>query len=157
VSSVVDLAIRQAQARLEMQFSNTDALDVKALGVLAADAAALGVLVATHSSLNPLWWIPCAGLAVAALLLLMSVRPRKLDQGPDIREFFERFGGEDYEAAALQMLGELLAAVERNQAHMPKERKARLFRKELKITSFKLGFQILVVSVVGAFLVGLIR
>jgi hypothetical protein len=91
MSSVIDLAIRQAQARLEMQFRNTDALDVKALGVLAADAAAIGVLVATHSSLNRFWWIPCAGLAVAGLLLLISVRPRELDQGPDI---FERFGGE---------------------------------------------------------------
>jgi hypothetical protein len=55
------------------------------------------------------------------------------------------------------MFGELLAAVERNQARMPRELKTNILGTEVKITAFKLGFQILILSIVGAFLVGLVR
>ena len=108
---IIDLMLSQAQARLDTQFRNVDALDLKALGVLAADAAALGVLVATHASLNALWWLPATGLVLAGLLLLLCVWPRVLDEGPSLRDFVESFGGESYRVASLQMLGELLGAV----------------------------------------------
>jgi hypothetical protein len=91
---VIGLVVEQATVRLENQFRNVDALDVKALGVLGADAAALALLVATHDSLNNLWWLPTCGLAVSGLLLLLCawllyVWPRDLDEGPNLRSFFE--------------------------------------------------------------------
>jgi hypothetical protein len=73
---VIDLVVEQATVRLENQFRDVDALDVKALGVLGADAAALALLVATHGSLNNLWWLPTCGLAVSGLLLLLCVCSR---------------------------------------------------------------------------------
>lgn len=90
---IIDLSVAQAQARLDNQFRNVDALDLKALGVLAADVAALGVVIATHGGLNRLWWLPAIGLAVAGALLLVCVWPRALDEGPSLREFFIAFGG----------------------------------------------------------------
>ena len=47
---ILRLIIERAEARLESQLRDYDALDVKALGILAADAAAIGVLIATHDS-----------------------------------------------------------------------------------------------------------
>lgn len=143
---VVELVVEQATARIENQFRNVDALDVKALGVLAADAGALGVLVATHDQLDSLWWLPACGLAAAGLLLLLCVRPRSLDEGPNLREFFETFGGDPYPKVGLQMLGELLAALETNEKRMP-----------FKGQVFRVGFLILVLSLIGSFVVALAR
>ena len=143
---VIDLVVEQATGRLENQFRDVDALDVKALGVLAADAAALALLVATHNSLNNLWWLPTCGLAVSGLLLLLCVWPRDLDEGPNLRSFFEAFGGRPYPEVALQMLGELLAAVDENEARTP-----------FKSQVLKAGFAALVISLVGAFVVALLR
>ena len=144
---VVELVIAQTQARLEQTFNDFDAIDAKALGVLGADAAALGVVVATHTSLNHLWWLPSGALALAAAFFLWSLRPQEYDQGPDTRQFFERFGGLDYVAAGLQMLAELLAAVERNE-RVVIPRKTQVFTR---------GFGIFVVGLIGAFLVGIFR
>ena len=72
--------------------------------------------------------------------------PRTLDEGPNLRDFFETFGGEAYPLVALQMLGELLAAVEVNDSRTP-------FRGRV----FKAGFAMLVVSLAGSFLVALLR
>jgi hypothetical protein len=144
---VVELVLNQTQARLEQTFNDFDAIDAKALGVLGADAATLGVIVAAHTSLNHLWWLPSGALALAAALLLLSVRPQEYDQGPDTRQSFERFGGLDYVAAGLQMLGELLAAVERNE-RVVIPRKTRLFTR---------GFVVFVVGLIGALLVGIFR
>ena len=134
-----------------------DALDAKVFGLLAVDGAAIAVLVATHSSLNPLWWLPCVGLAVAAVLLLLDVRPREYDQGPNIRAFFAEYGGQEYQVAALQMLGELLAAIERNEGRRSRKVTAKWGGRTVGASSFKIGFLLLVFSIAGAFLVGLAR
>jgi hypothetical protein len=143
---IIDLSVTQAQVRLENQFRNVDALDVKALGVLAADVAALGVVIATHDTLNRLWWLPAVGLAVAGVLLLVCVWPRALDEGPSLREFFVAFGGGSYHAASIQMLGELLAAIEENERRTP-----------FKGHVFKLGFELLVLALAATFVVALVR
>lgn len=114
--------------------------------MLGADVAALGVLAATHDLLNRLWWVPTCGLILAGLLLLLCVWPRRLDEGPDLRLFFEFFGGRSYPDVALQMLGELLAAVETNDVRAP-----------FKSRVFKVGFGVLVASLAGSFVVALLR
>src|SRR5438445_3677164 len=92
-AAVVQMVLDRVQARLDGQFRDDDALDAKSLGVLAADGAALGVLVATHTALNSFWWVPALALGVAGLLLLWTIRPQRLDGGPDWREFYEAYGG----------------------------------------------------------------
>ena len=144
---VIELVISQTQSRLQQTFNDFDAIDAKTLGVLGADAATLGVVIAAHASLNHLWWLPVSALALSGALLLWSIRPQEYDQGPDTRQFFERFGGVDYFTAGLQMLGELLAAAERNQrVVLPK-----------KTRFFSLGFAVFVVGLIGTFLVGIFR
>jgi hypothetical protein len=112
---VTQLVITGALSRLEAQLRDNNALDLKALGVLGADAAALGVLIAAHDALSRLWWIPAAGLGVAGFLLLVTIWPRKLDGGPNWREFYETFGGGTARDVGRQLLAELLAAIDENE------------------------------------------
>jgi hypothetical protein len=114
--------------------------------VLGADAAALGVVIATHPSLNAFWWIPVIPLTAAAFMLLWAVRPRGFDEGPDMRDFFTKFGGLDYEPFALQLLGDLLAAVEWNKTINTQ-----------KARTFKPAFVVFVIGLFGSFVVGVLR
>jgi hypothetical protein len=58
-----------AQQRFVVGLQDWDAIDTKALGVLATAVAALAALAAAHHTLNPLWWLPAVALGVACLLL----------------------------------------------------------------------------------------
>jgi hypothetical protein len=144
---VTQLVITGALSRLEAQLRDDNARDLKALGVLGADAAALGVLIAAHDAVSRLWWVPAAGLTVAGLLLLVTVWPRKLDEGPNWREFYDTFGGGTASDVGRQMLAELLAAIDEN------ERRTRT-RKPNAV--FKVGLILMAVSVVTSVLIALV-
>jgi hypothetical protein len=144
--AVLDMLVPRAQARIDGQLRDGDALDTKALGVLGVDTAAVALLVAVRDSLNPLWWIPAGGLAVTGILLLAAIWPRTFDLGPDPRNFYEEMGASTRLVATRQMLSELLAAVDENDGQLPA--KSRLF---------KIGFALLLVALLGALTVALVR
>jgi hypothetical protein len=110
---VVELLIDRVQSQLDAQLQGDDALDLKALGVLAANAAAFGVLVTVHDSL-PLWWIAALLLLAGAVCVLVVVWPLDLSDGPQWGEWYDSFGGRDRETVSLQMLADLLKAMEDN-------------------------------------------
>jgi hypothetical protein len=120
---VVRMLVARAQSRLDAQLHGRQWLDLKALGLLGADAAAAGVLIAVHDAVNRFWWVDATGLALAGLLLLAAIWPRKLDVGPSLRGFYESFGSGAAVDVARQMLAELLEAIETNdrvtRAHQP--------------------------------------
>ena len=144
---VTQMVIAGALSRLEAQLRDDNARDLKALGVLSADAAALGALIAAQDALSRLWRVPAAGLALAGLLLLVTVWPRKLDEGPNWREFYDTFGGGTVRDVGRQMLAELLAAIDEN------ERRTRT-RKPNAV--FKVGLILIAVSVVTSVLIALV-
>ena len=111
---VVQMLVARAQSRLDAQLHGSQWLDLKALGLLGADAAAAGVLAAVHDAVNRFWWLDVTGLVVAGLLLLAAVWPRSVDHGPNLRAFYEAFGGGAAADVARQMLAELLEAIETN-------------------------------------------
>jgi hypothetical protein len=80
--AVLDLLLPRAQARIDGQLHDSDALDSKAFGVLGVAAAAIALLVAAHDDIHRLWWLPAVALGVASLLLLAAVWPRRFDVGP---------------------------------------------------------------------------
>lgn len=90
--AVLDMLLPRAQARIEGQLRDNDALDAKALGFLGLDAAAIALMVAVREAVNELWWIPAVALGCAAALLLAAVWPRSFDVGPDTRRFYETMG-----------------------------------------------------------------
>jgi len=144
--AVLDMLVPRAQARIDGQLRDGDALDTKALGVLGVDTAPVALLVAVRDSLNALWWIPTGGLGVTGILLLAAIWPRTFDLGPDPRKFYEEMGGGTRLAATRQMLSELLAAADENDRQLPA--KSRLF---------KIGFALLVVALLGSLTVALVR
>ena len=102
------MLVPRAQARIDGQLRDGDALDTKTLGVLGLDTAAVALLVAVRDSLNALWWIPACALGVTGVLLLAAIWPRTFDLGPDPRKFYEAMGTSSRLVATRQMLSELL-------------------------------------------------
>jgi hypothetical protein len=149
---VTQMVIDRVQDRLDSQFRDNDALDLKALGILAVDAAAVAALVAAHQVLNGFWWIPALGLAAAGLLLTVSIWPQEFDSGPDWREFYETYGGGTAIDVSRQMLAEMLEAIEGNDA-LAKETVAGFGKSSI----FKLGLILFVISLLGSGLVGVLR
>src|SRR6266516_4087518 len=144
--AILDMLVPRAQARIDGQLRDGDALDTKTLGVLGLDTAAVALLVAVRDALNALWWIPAGALGVTGVLLLAAIWPRTFDLGPDPRKFYEEMGGGTRLAATRQMLSELLAAADENDRQLPA--KSRLF---------KIGFALLVVALLGSLTVALVR
>jgi hypothetical protein len=142
---ILDMLNHRAQARIEGQLRDSDALDAKALGILGVTAAAIALMVAVRDSINQWWWIPTAALGIAAVLLLAAIWPRTFDLGPDIRRFYEVMGGTTRITASRQMLSELLAAIDQNDKQLPGKRRL-----------FKTGFSVLVVALLGSLIVALV-
>jgi hypothetical protein len=143
--ALLTMLVGRAQARLDGQLLDSDALDTKALGVLAVDAAAIALMVAVRADLAQLWWVPTATLGVAGVLLLATIWPRKFDVGPDTRTFYEEMTGNTRIDAASQMLSELLAAIDRNDKQIP-----------AKNQLFKIAFTVLLVGLLGCLVVALV-
>jgi hypothetical protein len=146
---ILELIVAGARMRLEGQLRDSDAVDVKTLGVLAANAAVLGVLIAVHSAIDVLWWIPATGLGLGDLLLLCAVWPRALDAGPDWRVFYGRWGASTPSDAGRQMLSELLDAIDRNDI--------RARDHYGKVILFKAGFVLTAAGFIGSGLLGYVR
>jgi hypothetical protein len=141
--AIVDMLIPRAQSRIDAQLRDSDALDSKALGVLGVTAATIALMVAVRHDVHRTWWIPTAALGLAGILFLAAVWPRRFDVGPDPQQFYEAMAARSRLDASRQMLAELLAAIDRNNRHVPN--KSRLF---------KAGFALLIPALVGCLAAG---
>lgn len=72
-----------ARAKLEREYAGYDSDDTKALGYLALDAAAVAGIVVAHTVFRHIWFWSALTYAVAAALLLIELRQRRLPTGPD--------------------------------------------------------------------------
>jgi hypothetical protein len=86
---------------------------------LAVDVAGAGVLVAVRDSLQPWWWVPLIGLAASAACFASTLWPRLFDSGPNLRQFYEKWGGSTLVDVHRQMVGELLDAIDNNRGILP--------------------------------------
>ncbi|HEY3921995.1 MAG TPA: hypothetical protein VGL76_07755 [Gaiellaceae bacterium] len=143
---LIRLVVDRVQGQINAQLAADDAVDLKALGVLAADAAAVGVLVASRPSLNPFWWAPMVVLALAGLVLLFVVYPVELETGPRWTQWYATFGGSAFADAGRQMLVDLTDVLEKNK---------RVTRRNGIV--FKAGFVTMLVGLIGCVIVGLDR
>ena len=71
--AILDVLVVRAQARLDGQLRDADALDSKALGVLGVDAGAIALLVATRDAVGSAWLLPTVLFGLAGILLLGSL------------------------------------------------------------------------------------
>jgi hypothetical protein len=145
--AVTEMLVVRAQSRLDAQVHALQGLDLKALGLLGADAAVAAVLIAVHDAVNRFWWLDVSGLAVAGVLLMVTVWPTKLDVGPSLRAFYDTFGSRAPLDVARQMLAELLEAIDAND---------RAMRSRKPETLIKLSLVLIVLSLAGAVPVALL-
>jgi hypothetical protein len=120
--ALADLLTQRAAERVGWQLGDSDTADFKALGLLALIAAAVAILVGIRASLNHVGWIVSLGLlALSTITLLLSVRPRLFDIGPDLTEFNTVMTGASRRDVTEQMFVELLEAIRRNNLTLPKK------------------------------------
>jgi len=111
---------------------------VKVLAFLAVDLAGAGVFVGVRDSLQPWWWVPLIGLAVSATFFASTLWPRQFDSGPNLRQFYEKWGGSTLVDVHRQMMGELLDAIDKNKRILPSKERA-----------FNIGAGVLALTIIG--------
>lgn len=124
-AALADVIVPAAQQRLAQTFQDWDAIDTKALGVLAAGVAALAALAAFHHTINRFWWIPAIGFLVACGLFAAVVWPVTAEQPPDLLDLHDKMRAEGALGAARELLNDLTKAADVND--QPLNRKMRLF------------------------------
>jgi hypothetical protein len=122
--ALADLIVPAAQQRLVVGLQDWDAIDTKALGVLAT-AVALAALAALHHTLNALWWLPAVGLGIACLLLAAVIWPYDVESAPDLLELHDEMRNDGALRTARELLSDLTAAADGNDS--PLDRKITLF------------------------------
>lgn len=121
---VLSLIIERAEARIAFQSRDIDSHDTKALAFIAVDLAGAGVLVGVRDSLQPWWWVPLIGLGISAAFFASTLWPRLFDSGPNLRQFYETWGGSTVVDVHRQMMGEMLDAIDKNRRILPGKERA---------------------------------
>jgi hypothetical protein len=102
--ALADLLVPSAQQRLATGFQDWDAIDTKALGVLATSAAALATLATFHHTINRFWWIAAIGLALSSALFGVVIWPYDVKQPPDLFDLHDKMRDEGSLSAARELL-----------------------------------------------------
>jgi hypothetical protein len=89
-----EMIIPAAQQRYVTGLQDWDAIDTKALGVLAAAVAALAALAAFHEGINRLWWLPALGFFCACVLFALVIRPYQVTFAPDLLDLHDQMRDE---------------------------------------------------------------
>lgn len=144
--ALTDLLVPVAQQRLVTGLQDWDAIDTKALGVLAAAVAALATLAAFHHTINRLWWIPAIGLVVSSGFFCAVIWPYDVEQAPDLFDLHDKMRTEGSFGAARELLNDLTKAADTNDGPLG-----------LKVRLFGYGLVVLAVSLVGCLPILLIR
>jgi hypothetical protein len=135
--ALADLIVPAAQQRFAIGLQDWDAIDTKALGVLAAAVAALTALAAFHHAVNHLWWIPAIGLGVSCGLFAAVIWPYNAEQAPDLLDLHDKMREDGALATARELLNDLTKAADSNDE--PLALKMRLFGYALIVLALSLA------------------
>ncbi|MGI8553636.1 MAG: hypothetical protein ACR2PL_23040, partial [Dehalococcoidia bacterium] len=113
---VVALTISQAQAQIAWQLQLSAQRDAQAIAFIGVDLAGIAILAAVQTVFGNLWWTPSIALLVSAGCLGRAFTQADVNTGPQLKAFYERYKDAEALEAHLQMLSELLDAVEQNDA-----------------------------------------
>lgn len=123
-----------------------DAIDTKAVGVLAAAIAALAALAAFHRCINHLWWIPAFGLFGACALFALAIRPYDATPAADLLDLHDQMRDEGRLETARELLDDLTFAADRSDRPLG-----------LKAQLFGYGLVVLAASLIGCLPILLLR
>jgi hypothetical protein len=143
---LVDLIVPAAHAQYDQALHRWSALDAKAFGLLALVIAIIGGLAAVHDTVNPAWWAPAAGAAVAGGFFVHTIWQREVILGPDLIDYHDEMRAKDTLEAARLMVVSLSDATEDVDDGYAD-----------KAWSFQIGLAILSISLVGCLPILLLR
>jgi hypothetical protein len=107
-----NLLLPAAQGRFDRALQDWDALDTKAMGMVALDGAVIAGLVAVHDTINRLWWIAAVGCVAAAVAMVGSIWPRTVDLGPDLADLPDEMREQPPRDAARSMFNAISSATD---------------------------------------------
>jgi hypothetical protein len=140
------MIVPAAQQRYVTGLQDWDAIDTKALGVLAAAVAALAALAAFHQGVNRLWWLPALGLFCSCVLFALVIRPDEVTSAPDLLDLHDQMRDEGRLEAARELLDDLTYAADGNERPLG-----------LKVQLFRYGLVVLAASLAGSLPILLFR
>jgi hypothetical protein len=140
------MLVPAAQQRYVTGLQDWDAIDTKALGVLAAAVAALAALAAFHHGINRLWWLPALGLFCSCVLFVLVIRPYRVTFAPDLLDLHDQMRDEGQLEAARELLDDLTYAADGNEEPL-----------RLKVKLFRYGLVLMAVSLLGSLPIVLLR
>jgi hypothetical protein len=140
------MIVPAAQQRYVTGLQDWDAVDTKAVGVLAAASAALAGLAAFHRGINHLWWIPALGLFGARVLFALVIRPYDAAPATDLLDLHDQMRDEGRLETARELLDDLTFAADSNDRPLG-----------LKVQLFGYGFVVLAASLIGCLPILLFR
>jgi hypothetical protein len=133
-----EMIVPAALQRYVTGLQDWDAIDTKALGVLAAAVAALAALAAFHTGINHLWWLPAVGLLCSCALFAFVIRPYEATPAPDLLDLHDQMRDQGQLETARELLDDLTFAADRNDNPLG-----------LKLQLFGYGLIALAVSLLG--------
>jgi len=133
-----EMIVPAAQQRYVTGLQDWDAIDTKAMGLLAATAAALAGLAAFHRGINHLWWLPALGLFGSCVLFAVVIRPYEVTPAPDLLDLHDQMRDEGRLETARELLDDLTFAADKNDGPLG-----------LKVQLFGYGLILLAVSLLG--------
>ncbi|HET9847904.1 MAG TPA: hypothetical protein VFR68_05040 [Candidatus Dormibacteraeota bacterium] len=115
----IDQANALAEAQLTIQATFITNLDARAVGYLGVSLALVALDITFRDGIGPVWWLPCVGFVIAAVLGILALTPLRFQLGPHLP---------DMSAAgavfpALAAYDSLRAAVARNTAELGYKRR----------------------------------
>lgn len=137
-AALSDMIVPAALQRYVTGLQDWDAIDTKALGILAAAVAAVAGLAAFHRGLNHTWWIPALGLLGSCVLFALVIRPYEVTQAPDLLDLHDQMRNEGCLETARELLGDLTFAADRNDVPLGQ-----------KVDLFRVGLVVLAASLIG--------
>jgi hypothetical protein len=132
--STLALLIEQARAHIDLLSQQNDSHDAKALGYAAAEVAAIGVIVVVGGPRHPVWALPVIAFALSLFCFAQTLKNRQFAIGPNLPEFYQKWGGAKAVDTHRQMLAQLRFAVDFNERLVgPKQRWFRTGLRSLEV------------------------
>jgi hypothetical protein len=141
-----EMIVPAAQQRYVTGLQDWDAIDTKALGVLAAAVAAIAALAAFHGGINRFWWLPAIGLLCSCVLFALVIRPYEVTPAPDLLDLHDQMRGEGRLEVARELLDDFTYAADRNDRPL-----------RLKVQLFGYGLVVMAASLAGSLPILLFR
>lgn len=80
----IDQANALAEVQLTIQATFVANLDARAVGYLGVSLALVALAITFRDGIGRIWWVPCAGFVIAAVVSILALTPLRFQLGPHL-------------------------------------------------------------------------